>query len=806
MKNKLNVKPTEFLSAFFPDEMETIRLRTFKAKGDSKNISPKKQLSSRYVLENNRYSLAELENINRNSGIYFVVNSGGNEDKDITRYNAFFVENDELSIEEQHKALSNAPLQPSIRIETKRSIHAHWLPKDDCSEADWRDIQERLINYFDGDKQNKNPSRCMRLPQFNHVSLNGNSYQYKKVEVVDFQPERRFTVEEMKTAFPASQNDSTRDCDNVTTSNNIYETWEELNAELGKKIMQGGKLNKRGRYEMRCPVHRGKTETSLFYYPDNGAIKCLAGCLHSELLKGFGLPEKPSKTSEHKEEKKSQADLLAVLAEEIELFVSQDDEVYATVPVNSHFETCAVESKAFKNWLGKRYYEIHKKTPNTKSIEEALGMLEGEARYGCDTHKKQVFTRIAEYDKAIYLDLANDKWEAVKITADGWEVSSDCPVKFRRTKGMKSLPIPEKGGSFDELNEFLNIHDDDLILVKAWLIACLKPKMPYPVLILNGEQGSAKTTAAQVLCELIDPNEASLRSEPRDERDLAIAATNRLIVAFDNLSGIKNWLSDALCRIATGGGFATRKLHTDSEEKIFNFQNPILLNGISDLATRSDLLDRSIVAYLPIIEVRKPQSEFWKNFKKAQPKILGAILDALSEALRNFDNVQLEDYPRMADFTKLATAAKEALGLTDDEFVKIYKQNRDNASNIAVESSLISPAIFKLVEKSDEWMGEAQDIKAILDSITDPITQRNQYYPKTPLKIANDLRRLAPDFRRLGINVDIRQAGEKGIREGGTGKRIIKISKLDSNLSHCHNSSQNNQSSKEETLNEGWLF
>jgi hypothetical protein len=100
---------------------------------------------------------------------------------------------------------------------------------------------------------------------------------------------------------------------------------------------------------------------------------------------------------------------------------------------------------------------------------------------------------------------------------------------------------------------------------------------------------------------LIDPNGAPLRSEPREIRDIMIAATNGWIVAYDNLSRLPDWLSDALCRLSTGGGFSTRELCSDTDEVLFEAQRPVALNGIEELATRADLLDRAVLVYLPRI-------------------------------------------------------------------------------------------------------------------------------------------------------------------------------------------------------------
>jgi hypothetical protein len=97
------------------------------------------------------------------------------------------------------------------------------------------------------------------------------------------------------------------------------------------------------------------------------------------------------------------------------------------------------------------------------------------------------------------------------------------------------------------------------------------------------EKGSAKTVLSKLLKALVDPNAAPVRALSREERELMIAANNGHLLAFDNLSGLPNWLSDALCRLASGGSFAVRQLYTDDEEVLFEAARPILLNGIEDV-------------------------------------------------------------------------------------------------------------------------------------------------------------------------------------------------------------------------------
>ena len=147
-------------------------------------------------------------------------------------------------------------------------------------------------------------------------------------------------------------------------------------------------------------------------------------------------------------------------------------------------------------------------------------------------------------------------------------------------------------------------------MVVAWALACLRNRGPYPIIVLSGEQGSAKSTFSAILRELLDPNTAPLRALPREDRDLFIAASNGHLLAFDNVSGLPAWISDTLCRLATGGGFAVRQLYTDQDEVLFDAARPVILNGIEDIVTRPDLADRAVFLTLEAIpeERRRPEA------------------------------------------------------------------------------------------------------------------------------------------------------------------------------------------------------
>lgn len=216
-----------FLAAFYPDRNEEIRLRAFKPRDalETPDNQTVKLGITRAQLDHVQLR-QQLRSLNSTRGLYFVVNAGGDKDENITRFNAWFVERDNVPITEQHQALDRAPLAPSIRIETRKSVHAYWLVEGGCNAQTWREIQCRLIAYFHGDEANKNKSRVMRLPYFNHLSYDKGTdgVQPKRVELVSFDAALRFSAEKMLSSFPSvSQAKPPKPSKSESSERRIYE-------------------------------------------------------------------------------------------------------------------------------------------------------------------------------------------------------------------------------------------------------------------------------------------------------------------------------------------------------------------------------------------------------------------------------------------------------------------------------------------------------------------------------------------------------------------------------------------------------
>jgi len=334
------------------------------------------------------------------------------------------------------------------------------------------------------------------------------------------------------------------------------------------------------------------------------------------------------------------------------------------------------------------------------------------------------------------------------------------------------------------------------------MLAALRPKGPYPVLVLQGEQGSSKSTTERLLRAAVDPNTAPLRSTPRSEHDLYIAGVSSHVIAYDNISKLPDWLSDALCRVATGGGFSTRQLYSDREQELFDAMRPVALNGIGDVAARPDLLDRAIVVALPTIPKgkRRPERELWAEFHAKLPGILGALLDAVSAGLKNLPTTRLDSLPRMADFAAWMAACEEGLGWELGTFARAYEANRSDANQRALESSPLALAVWRLMREREEWVGTSTQLLQELKSAATKEQREDSTFPRAANTLSAEMNRIAPALRE-GVGIGYADQAREG-KDGRRVKKLTWITDPEKELQHR----QNRQPSEKDPQNRGFLF
>jgi hypothetical protein len=461
--------------------------------------------------------------------------------------------------------------------------------------------------------------------------------------------------------------------------------------------------------------------------------------------------------------KETQAEALLRLAEDAELARTPAGRTHARVPVEDHHEVFPIRSSGFRLWLTKRYRDEHGRPPAAEALQSAVRALNADATFG--KRVEQVYVRVAPGPgDSILIDLGDATRRVVHVDPDnpeGWELVEP-QVWFTRPPGMLALPMPEWGEEIDKLRDFLNVSDDAFTMVVAWLIHSLRCRGPFAELVFQGEAGSAKTTTAELVRRLIDPYIAGLRSPPRDSRDLWIAATNSWVVAFDNISTLPDWLSDDLCRVASGGGFGTRTLYKDDEEFLFDGERPVILAGIDDFVRRGDLTDRCVFVELKPIDdsKRRRDEELKAAFEKVHGQLFGAVLTLLSHSLRIRRDVTLDKLPRMADFALTGEATCQARGQEAGTFLAVYKQNRSAAVEAALDDSLVARALREFITPGSQWTGKASELLDELNSRFASLAQKKGW-PTGARGLSGQLRRLAPLLRTAGLNIQVPEATDK---------------------------------------------
>lgn len=447
-----------------------------------------------------------------------------------------------------------------------------------------------------------------------------------------------------------------------------------------------------------------------------------------------------------------------------DLFHTQDGRAYATVPTPTGNRTMPIAGDQFKKYLTGRYYETHNKPPTSQAKTEAIESLEAEAIFR--GRQDRVFVRYAEHGGRYYVDLADEAGTCIEIGPNGWTECPSPPVKFVRPASTLPLPKPQHGGSLKLLQKYVNVADRDWPLLVGYVMAAALPVGPYPILVLQGEQGTAKSTSMRMIANIVDPRVAGQRSDIRSLDDLQIAAANSHLLSFDNLSYLRDDVSDAICRISTGSGSAKRRLYTDCDEVLIEVSRPVALNGISELVTRGDLLDRCLVLYAPQIEgsLRRTEVELKREFERDRPLILGALYDAVAASLQNYEGVELESQPRLLDFAIRVTAAEAALGLQPGEFMQAYDDNRDMSHLLALEANTIGRLLCdfmgSLPKHEPERKVTALQLLEELAKRARDEDKRHQHWPANPKSLSDRLRRLQPHLKHVGVAIDFQRTGK----------------------------------------------
>ena len=482
---------------------------------------------------------------------------------------------------------------------------------------------------------------------------------------------------------------------------------------------------------------------------------------------------------EEKPKEPKQADILVAEAKSAALFHTPDGEEFADIIIGGRRETHRIRGSKFRQWLRHQYYLRRGSGCNSDALQVAVETLAARAQFEGEEH--DVHCRIAEHDGAIFIDMGDKTWRAIEVTGLGWKVIDEPPVRFRRSPSMRALPMPASGGSIKALRDFANLKkidgkgsgskaDAEFVVLVGHILAAMRPNASYPILALLGEHGTCKSTLSSIISRLIDPRSPEQRSPPTSEEDLIVAATGAHVLCYDNISTLPDWLSDAFCRLSTGGGAGKRRLYSDSDEILFHGRRPIFLTGIEDYPQRADLVDRCNIFGLEVVQEGKrlSDSELQQKFTQAAPAILGALLDGLVAGLKYLPEVEIVDKPRMAEFVLWAEACTRAYWPANT-FVEAYRKSQAASVELVLEASTVGSAVIRFMEGRHEWRGQASELLDGLTALVGERAAKEREWPKRPNVMSGKLRRAAPALRKVGIHVTF------PAREGHASSKVISV-------------------------------
>jgi hypothetical protein len=518
-------------------------------------------------------------------------------------------------------------------------------------------------------------------------------------------------------------------------------------------------------------------------------LKAETKCRITELTKAL------NRSGDDEGGQETQASLLVQLAKnQCTFFHDEFGATYATLSAphdgGTHRETHKLKSKGLRLWLIRCYYQSTDGVPNDTAIKAAIALLEAFARF--DGPQREVFVRRAAHAGKLYVDLCNDRWQAVETDETGWRIVDEPPVLFLRANGMLALPEPKQGDSkkgIERLRSLMRVRThEDFVIIVAFMLDALGGRGPHTVLFFTGEPGATKTTHAKMARLLTDPNSSLVRSPPKELRDVYIPATKGAVLAYNNLSSLPNWLSDALCVVTEGSSDSRRELYSDDEESIIFARAPAMLTAVTNIVVKGDLSQRTLYAGLAPVpdSERKDEPELWAQFEAARSEILGALLTGLSMGLRRLSTIKVT-LPRMATFAKFVTACETAFW-PEGTFLAAYDVNAENAVEDVLDADVAVSTLRAFMAERNTWEGTATELlAALVERVRKPerdaaeahrkaIADRdldlqvltatklreaqqgvrdvlNSGWPKKPQVLSGQLKKVGPQLRKIGIAI-----------------------------------------------------
>lgn len=427
-----------------------------------------------------------------------------------------------------------------------------------------------------------------------------------------------------------------------------------------------------------------------------------------------------------------------------------------TSECQGHFECLPISSNAFRAKIIQiaELYSVNQ--PTAKVINDTI---EAAKLLAFKEPKQELANRHQSKEDVLTIDMGDVLWKSVRVTANGWELVQQSEPTFFRPQHMRALPEPIGGGDPFELFEYVPADcEEDKLLILCWTVASFIPDVPSPILAFTGIQGSAKTTRSKRLRELIDPSITPVLGD-LELSNLFLTFQHHAVPSFENVSKFDRRTADMFCRAVTGNGVERRKLFTNSDQVLYSFRRPIIINGIDTPSTRPDFLDRCIVINCRRLESFRPLRELDEAFQKARPHIFGSLLDLLVKSLNLMSETSPTGEFRMADFAHFGRALAVSLGRSPKDFDKAYRHNIRHQDKEALDASPMTNAVksfASMYTREKPWTGSAQKLLTELRSTAHKNGDKHVMsdLPKSARWLSSRLSELVTALASEGVIID----------------------------------------------------
>ncbi len=471
-------------------------------------------------------------------------------------------------------------------------------------------------------------------------------------------------------------------------------------------------------------------------------------------------------------------DVYNVVVNNCDFFVDKNNEAFLIAYSKNDYTLVYLSySDTAKQFFIDLYFDKYNKTVKNSDVTTAYDTI-----CAVVTRYKQqtpVYTRVGYDNGQVYYDLKNQAGDVVVIKPNNMFItqkSSISNVLFYEDNTMSEQVEPEisEYGLLDFIDEFLNIDKAHKLLLAVYICAAFIPNIKHPILIVEGEKGAGKTNLLKFLSLIINPVTKDVLVLPKKEDNLITALSNNYFSAFDNIGKLSKDFCNIFCQASTGGTLIKRKLYSDNREICINIKRLVAMNGINLEISQADLLDRAIMLTLNRIEEDKrlPEEILDEKVNSVLPNVLGDIFNVLSKALAIYPDVNLAEYPRMADFSRYGFAIAEAIEKgKGNEFIDTYKQNIKLATESAVQENPVLNALKEFAENQKYWRGTMTELLNELQKIVRSLYINKTLpasFPNNPISLSRMLNTHKHELKNLDIDINI----------GRTTNRYVELRKI----------------------------